>query len=171
MPTHPNHVTNQPTKQPLPFIQGALAGSCDGHSVPAMIYSGAADGSVGAWSADGRCRQLLPCHRGAVTLLAAAPTRSSSPSCQPAACQSRAELQSVMCGPAGELLVTAGGEGSAALWDLSRHRVFNSSPLLERDEATSLARVVAWDAARGVLLRGDERGVVRAWAPGLSTAI
>ncbi|KAG2437036.1 hypothetical protein HYH02_011299 [Chlamydomonas schloesseri] len=33
--------------------------------------------------------------------------------------------------------------------------------------AASLTRAAAWDAARGVLVVGDDRGVVRAWAPPL----
>ncbi|GLC69372.1 Scytalone dehydratase [Pleodorina starrii] len=187
------------------------ASAAEGAAV--AIYTGAQDGSVGAWTADGRCRLLLPCHGGAVTLLATAtpPLTQPAPARAVAAVSPNAhhcngyssssnihhrpfeqQLSSNIVGsvplgwsgaplgPAGaaaaaafpasvseRMLVTSGADGSAGLWSLTRGSA-GYTPLLERSETESLARVAAWDAARGVLLRGDERGVVRAWAPGMS---
>ncbi|GIL84946.1 hypothetical protein Vretifemale_13505, partial [Volvox reticuliferus] len=168
----------------------------------ATIYTGAQDGSVGAWTADGHCQQLLPGHRGAVVLLATTSvsppltssllsnfTMSTSPhphlNCShhnnsryssinemgsdfgrsTAAGTQLAAQKPDRTGPFERLLVTSGAEGSAGLWTLT-HGSLGYSPLLDRNDTGSLARVAAWDAARGVLLRGDERGVVRAWVPG-----
>ncbi|GLI67076.1 hypothetical protein VaNZ11_011273, partial [Volvox africanus] len=176
-------------------------------TTPATIYTGAKDGSVGAWTADGHCEQLFPAHRGAVTLLATVPSPASSSltsnnfavptsphphphgksshhnnnnnhfhidemstdvklrrpaGTQPAGGCAPKPDQAV---PLERLLVTSGAEGSAGLWALT-HGSLGYSPLLDRNETGSLARVAAWDAARGVLLQGDECGVVRAWVPG-----
>ncbi len=169
------------------------------------IYTGAQDGSVGAWSLDGRCRHLLPCHRGPVTMISGVnPPPPTPPGCRPGqdphslAAAGHSAANGILneprgCGSfegcssggdgccsldgrrhgsqcqyrrAGErLIVTSGGDGAAGLWELTRGSL-GFSPLLKRSEAGSLARVTAWDSERGVLLRRDELGVVRAWAPG-----
>ncbi|EFJ47225.1 hypothetical protein VOLCADRAFT_92265 [Volvox carteri f. nagariensis] len=199
---HHHHKSFNPTAVNA-AAAGGVSGGVEDVTGGAVIYSGALDGSIGAWTADGRCLQLLPSrHRGAVTLLAAAsaptPTPARSPLLgtagftsthppaasvtgapgTPAAPAERLSSATAVSGGGFEQatsrgdyydrlsLVTSAADGSAGLWALTRGSL-GYSPLLDWSETGSLARVAAWDAARGVLLRGDERGVVRTWAPGM----
>ncbi|PNH11308.1 hypothetical protein TSOC_001846 [Tetrabaena socialis] len=137
------------------------------------ILTGAGDGTVGVWSVDGRCRHMLPFHGGAVAAV------------MPYGIAAAGVPHGVAAGGGGGVwggggFVSCGADGSAALWappqavsyvhtHMQYSHVAAPPALVSHSHTSSLACCTAWDAARGVLLRGDERGVVRAWVPGAAS--
>eukprot|EP00198_Chlamydomonas_reinhardtii_P003283 XP_001692619.1 hypothetical protein CHLREDRAFT_146167 [Chlamydomonas reinhardtii] len=156
-----------------------------------LIYSGSRDGMLAAWAPDGSCAGMRRHHGGAVRLIApyaaaAAGSAASSTRRQGwplvtcagdgsaalwgGAASDGAEAQAATALGAAVHVPDVLGDGLAAVRGggvLGGVWCGEQAGPLAAFHAASLTRAAAWDAVRGVMVVGDDRGVVRAWAPPL----
>ena len=64
--------------------------------------------------------------------------------------------------PAGSTLATAGGDGTARLWDVATAQEVGP-PMTASQAAGDMLNVIAFTRSGSVLITGDEDGVARLW--------